>query len=835
MECPKCHADNPSDSKFCKECGVLLSVPDGTHRSSTETLQAPRIELNTGVTFAQRYQIIEELGKGGMGKVYKAYDEEIKEKVALKLIKPEIAEDNTTVERFRNELKFARKIRHKNVCQMYDLNKEEGSYYITMEYVSGEDLKSFIRRSRRLNIGTAILIAKQVCEGLIEAHKLGVVHRDLKPQNVMIDKDGNARIMDFGIARLLDAKGITDSGLMIGTPEYMSPEQVEGKEADYRTDIYSLGIILYEMVTGQVPFEGETPISIAMQQINKAPFDPKEVNPQVPEDMSQVILKCVEKKRKNRYQNAKELLSELVKIEKSIPTTERELPKAKPATSKEMTQKSSFKLVFPFLIVLALVFVGFAFWKFVLQKDAAADLARLPSIAVLPFTDLSPQKDQEYLCDGLAEELINSMSNIQDLRVVARTSAFSFKGKEFDVRDIGKKLDVETVLEGSVRKSGEKLRITVQLIDVEDGYQLWAERYDRAMDDVFKIQDEITLAILNKLRVKLLGGERAKLGKRQTEDTEAYNLYLKGRYYWNKRNEKEIKIGIRYFQQAIEKDPSYSVAYTGLADCYNVLGFYCAIPPEEAFTKAEASALKALEIDDTLAEAHTSLAYSRLYYEWDWSSAEKEFKIALKLNPTYATTHHWYAEYLAARGWLDEAIKEKKRASQLDPLSMIINTTVGWIYYFDRNYDDAIEQIKETLKIDENFVPAHFWLGQAYEQKGMFQEAIVEFQKAVTLSRGSSYTQASLAHAHALAGERDKAVELLDRLLELSKDEYISSYDIAEVYVGLGEKDLAFDWLQKAFKEKSRALVFLKVEPRLDPLRSDERFSALLKRLNLEE
>jgi len=641
--------------------------------------------------------------------------------------------------------------------------------------------------------------------------------------------------MDFGIARLLETKGITDSGLMIGTPEYMSPEQVEGEEADYRSDIYSLGIILYEMVTGQVPFGGETPISIAMKQMKEAPSDPREVNAQVPEEISRVILKCMEKERKNRYQNAKELLSELVRIEKSIPTAERELPKAKPATSKEMAQKSSFKLIFPFVIIIALVFVALALWKFVFKKDTGTHSARQPSIAVLPFTDLSPQKDQEYLCDGLAEELINSMSNIQDLRVVARTSAFSFKGKEFDVRDIGKELDVETVLEGSVRKSGDQLRITVQLINVEDGYQLWAERYDRAMDDVFKIQDEITLEILEKLKVRLLGKEKAKLGKRQTEDLEAYNLYLKGRYYWNKRNEKEIKIGIQYFQQAIEKDPTYAVAYTGLADCYNALGFYCALPPKEAFTKAEASALKALEIDETLAEAHTSLAYSRLYHEWDWSSAEEEFKTALELNPTYATAHHWNAEYLAARGRLDEAIREKRRAMQLDPLSMIINTTVGWMYYFDRNYDEAIEQIKETLKIDENFTPAHFWLGQAYEQKGMFAEAIHEFQKAVTLSGGSTYTQASLAHAHALAGERDKAVELLDRLQELSIDRYVSAYDIAEVYVGLGERDLAFDWLQKAFEEKSRALVFLKVEPRLDPLRSDERFSALMKRMNLEE
>ena len=354
------------------------------------------------------------------------------------------------------------------------------------------------------------------------------------------------------------------------------------------------------------------------------------------------------------------------------------------------------------------------------------------------------------------------------------------------------------------------------------------------MDDVFRIQDEITMAIVEKLKVQLLGKEKAKLMKHYTADVEAYNLYLKGRFYWNKRTEEEVNRGIKYFQQAIEKDPAYAVAYAGLADCYNVLGFYNAMPPNEAFTKAKAAALKAMEIDDILAEVHTSLAYVRLYYDWDWLDAEREFKRATELNTAYATTPHWYAEYLAAMGRLNEAIAEKKRACQLDPLSMIINTTVGWMFYFSRQYDLAIVQIKKALEIDPDFVPAHYWLGQAYEQRGMYQQAIAEFQKANTLSKGSTYTVAALAHAYAVAGERVKAQKIIDQLKEQSKKTYVSSYDIAEVYIGLGRKNVALDWLERAFDERSRGLVFLKVEPRLDDTRSDPRFKALLKKMNFE-
>jgi serine/threonine-protein kinase len=432
IKCPKCKTENTSDSQFCKSCATPLPPSKDIH--VTEILETPTEELTRGTTFANRYEIIEELGTGGMGRVYRVEDKKIKEEVALKLIKPEIASDKKTIERFSNELKMARKIAHKNVCKMYDLGEEKGTHFITMEYVPGQDLSGLIRQTGQLTVGTAISIARQVCEGLTEAHRLGVIHRDLKPQNIMIDKEGNARIMDFGIARSLKEKGITGTGVMVGTPEYMSPEQAEVKEIDQRSDIYSLGVILYEMATGRAPFEGETSLGIAMKHKSEIPRDPRDVNAQIPKDLSQIILKCMEKHKEKRYQNTEELLSKLEKM--------------KSVTAETITVPE---------------------WK--------------NSIAVLLFKNMSADPEQEYFCEGMAEELINNLAQITDLRVVARTSAFSFRDKDVDIREIGKKLNVDKVLEGNVRKAGNRLRITAQLINVSDGYDLWSERYDREMED----------------------------------------------------------------------------------------------------------------------------------------------------------------------------------------------------------------------------------------------------------------------------------------------------------------------------------------------------------------
>jgi serine/threonine protein kinase len=827
MKCPKCQTDNPPDSKYCKECATPLPTSADISASDTETLQAAKEELTTGTTFARRYQIIEELGKGGMGKVYKAHDTEVREKVALKLIKPDIAEDKKTIERFRNELKLARKIRHKNVCQMYDLNKEEGAYFITMEYVPGEDLKSMIRMTGQLSVGASINIVKQVCDGLAEAHKLGVVHRDLKPQNIMIDREGDAHIMDFGIARSLKGKGITGSGVMIGTPEYMSPEQIEGKEVDQRSDIYSLGIIIYEMLTGKVPFEGETPFTIGMKHKSEMPKNPKEFNSQIPDDLSRVILKCLDKDIERRLQSAGELRSELTRIEKGIPSTERIIPKGKPITSKEITVTFGLKkLIIPALVFIAIVAAAVIIWQFLLRKEPVSPLPEQPSVAVLPFVDLSPQEDQAYFCDGLADELINRLSRIENLRVPARTSVFSFKGKELDIQEIGKKLDVETVLEGSVRKAGDKLRITVQLIKVDEGYPLWSEKYDRSMEDIFTLQDEISLAIVDNLKIKLLGEEKTEIIKGHTKNLEAYDFYLKGRYFWNKRTVEDITKSIEYFQQAIEKDSQYALAYAGLADSYITLGDWQGLSPKEAFAEARKAAEKALEIDDLLAEAHNSLAYVKYIYEWDWPGAERGFKHSISLNPNYATARQWYAELLTIMGRFDEARQEIKRAQELDPLSLIINAIGGWPYMYAGKYDQAIEHFQKTLEMDPDFRPAHTYLARTYLGKGMYEEALREYEILNDLD--------GIGLAYAKMGMKKEAHQVLNELRERAKHTPIRPAGVALIYFALGDYDTGFEWLEKAYKERGYGMSRLKVSPEYDSIRSDPRFKALLKKMNLD-
>jgi serine/threonine-protein kinase len=835
-KCPKCQFENPEDTFYCGKCAAPLSSSKDISVSPTETLQTPITELTTGSTFAGRYQIIEELGKGGMGRIYKVYDTEIKEKIALKLLKPEIGVDQETIERFRNELKFARKIGHRNVCKMYDLNKEEGAYYLTMEYVHGEDLKRLIRKMGSIPTGKTVSIARQICQGLAEAHSLGIVHRDLKPQNIMVDEGGNAKIMDFGIARSLKLKGITGAGVMIGTPEYMSPEQVEGKETDPRSDFYSLGVILYEMVTGRVPFEGETPFTIGVKHKSEPPRNPRELNAQIPEDLSRLILRCLEKEKERRYQTSEDIISDLDKIEKGLPTTDRVVPRRKTLTSREITVKFSLKkLLFPGLAIVALVIAaGIILWRVLPKKEAVSTESGPPSIAVLPFVDDSPEKGHGYLCEGLPNTLINALNNIQNLRVPARTSAFSFVGKGMDIQGIGQKLNVENVLEGSIQVVGNNLRVTASLIKVNDGYQLWNATYDRKLEDVFTIQDEIAQAIVKALKIRLLGEQEERLVKRDTENMEAYKLYLEGLYYWNKRTGKDLNRAIELFSQAIDKDPNYALAYVGLADSYSLLSMYGGPPPKEVFPRAKAAATKALEINETLAEAHNSLAYVYERYDWNWKAAEAEFKRALKLNPNYATGHFWYGELLVYLGRFEEAIREIKRALELDPVSLVINVSLGWAYLWAQQPDQAFTQLHKALEMDPNFAMTRMNLGFADLAKKNFREAIDEMKKARELSGDAAMTVESLGVAYAAAGMLEEAKGILEELKARSKKQYVSPYNMARVYAVMGDLDMAFELANKAYEERDENLIFIKLDRALVPFHSDPRYQALLKKMGLE-
>jgi serine/threonine protein kinase/Tfp pilus assembly protein PilF len=844
MKCPKCQFDNPSDTYFCGKCGTKLSFVQGHEPPEfgvvspvvqTETLQAPIRELATGATFAGRYQVIEELGKGGMGKVYKVLDTSINEKIALKLLKPEIAVDRETIERFSNELKFARKIRHKNVCQMFDLGKAEGAPYITMEYVAGEDLRSMIRMSKELSIGTAVDITKQICEGLAEAHALGVVHRDLKPSNIMIDKDGSVRIMDFGIARSLKVKGITGAGVMIGTPEYMSPEQVEGKEVDQRTDIYSLGVIIYEMVTGRVPFEGDTPFTVGIKHKSEIPKNPREVNPQIPEGLSGVILRCLEKDKEKRYQNAADVRTELERIEQGLPTTDRIIPKKKGLTSKEITVKFNVKkILVPTVIVFILAVSAVLIWRFIPKKEAAATTTTKKSIAVLPFEDLSAGKSQEPLAEGIPETLINALSSIEGLHVSARTSSFSFKGKQQDIREIGQKLGVESLLEGSIQVAGNKLRIMVRLINIANGFPIWSQDYNKTVDDVFSIQDDIAQSVVKALKIKLLGEKQGPIVKSYTANREAYNLYLQGRYFWEKRGKEDVERAIRFFNKAVEKDQTYALAYAGIADSYLVLGDNLLIPPNEAFPKTKTAALKALEIDDGLAEAHVSLA-SILEHELDFSRAEIEYKKAIELNPGYATAHHWHALFLSYQSQHEEAIEEIERARELDPLSPRINANVGFVLYLARKYEQAIGELKKSAELFPEHAANYGYIGEVYALMGLYDKARSAFNHALELEAGAGEFILWPAYCYARSGNRTEAQKRLENVIEYSNKNFVSATEIARVYTGLGDTEQALMWLDKAVSENDAILVRLKVDPTLDPLRSNPRFSALLRKIGFEK
>ncbi len=833
MKCPKCDTNNPETARFCLKCATPF--PSNEDAVLTETMQTPKEELTTGSSFAGRYQIIEELGKGGMGRVYKAIDTKINEKIALKLIKPEIASDKNTITRFGNELKMARKISHRNVGTMYHLGEEKGSHFITMEYIPGENLKSMIRMSGQLSLGTAIRIAKQVCEGLIEAHRMGVVHRDLKPGNIMIDRQGNARILDFGIARSLGAKGITGAGVMIGTPEFMSPEQVEGKEVDQRSDIYSFGIILYEMVTGRVPFEADTPFAIGVMQKGETPQNPKDLNANIPDALSDMILKCLEKQKENRYQSVETVLSELGNIETVIPTTERIAPKQKPMTSKEVTVTfNPKKILFPAMIAIALVIAAILIWKLLPQKKVALPTPTKHSIAVLPFEDLSIQKDQEYFCDGLADELINRLNKVESLIVPARSSSFYFKDKDLSPQEIGEKLKVDNILEGTLRKSGNRLRITVSLINVADGYPIWSDQYQRDEEDIFDLQDKISLDIIDNLKVKLLGEEKREIMKRTTQDPEAYDLYLRGRYFWNRRTEEELNKAIEYFEQAIGKDANFALAYLGIADSYNVLPWYSSFPFDEAYQKALKAALRAIELNDTLAEAHATLGFIKMY-DFDWPSAERELNKAIELNSNYTTAHHWLAFYHLYQADFDRAIEEILLARELDPLSLIINTDLAQISNYARKYDLAIESAKKVIELDPNWGNAYGLLGYAYYGKSMIEESFSAYEKSTDFDpRDRAYAAITVGLIFDQLGQSKRAQQVRDAFMRQASRPAFPSFIWAVFHFSIGENDRGFEWLDKAYEDRDPYLWYIKVDHNLDNVRSDPRYLEMLKKIGLE-
>jgi len=827
MKCPQCHSENPAEARFCSNCAASLRPSEEIAEVQTKTLQVPTKELARGTTFAERYEIIEELGKGGMGRVYRVVDKNVKEEVALKLLNAEIAADEKTIERFRNELKFARNIIHKNVCRMFDLSIEEGTHYITMEYVPGEDLKSTMKRVGPLGAGKAVSIAKQIGEGLAEAHKLDVVHRDLKPQNIMIDKEGNARIMDFGIARSLKAKGLTGEGVIIGTPDYMSPEQAEGKEVDQRSDIYSLGVILFEMVTGCVPFEGDTPLSIALKHKSEEAPDPKELNAQIPEELSLLILKCMEKEKENRCQTTDELLHDLSEIEKEIPTTEKIIPERK--TKAKAPRKPHRSFLIPGMILMAVVIIvaGYFFFSGIGKKEKPEPEIILEakwnnSVAVLPFRDFSPQKDQEYFCDGMTDAIIGRLSRFEELKVISMTSVMSYKNPDRDIKNIGQELDVNTILEGSIQREDSRIRVNAQLINVEDDSHLWSDTYDRELESVFDIQDQISKSISEALKVKLTGGPLEKAEKDRPINLEAYEYYMKGMHFIKSKfvisfQEEDFQAGVEMFEKAVEIDPNYALAYFGLGWAY---------------------------------EHHYHVTGSKE----DSDMVQRKCEMAYQLDPNSAiinaTMGYYYYEYKAEH---EKAFQFHKRALEINPNIGEVNFLVGVCYLYHGLYPQGIKYLSKAIELDPYYFWAPYKLAACYMSIGEFQKAAFYFEKYFEIAPLVLMFPGRPIGLYFKMNRRDKVEELIARTEKAQpdywgvpygkalllaakgeKDKALALYKNSEVYSLLGMKDEAIQHLNMEIRKSVEIpYIFyydLLNNPFYDNLREDPRFQEKVKK-----
>ena len=780
------------------------------------------------------YKINSLLGSGGMGEVYLAEDTRLNRSVALKLLAAHFAHDEVRVHRFQQEALAASALNHPNIVTVHEVGEWQDRHFIVTEFVDGITLRTRMRR-RRLSLADALDIAAQISGALSVAHSAGIVHRDIKPENVMLRPDGLVKILDFGIAKFggvsdrtrREALVKTSPGEVIGTAAYMSPEQARGQPVDARTDIWSLGAILYEMVTHRLPFPGATPTDRIAAILGQEPAPLSKQRRRVPPELERIVSRTLAKNKEERYYSAPDLAADLRKFRETL-APQRLAGFDLPAPMRSLISFTRGRMLIA-LLLLALV-VGAVIAGYFYFGDQST---RIDSLAVLPLVNVSNDPNTEYLSDGITESIISNLSQVPRLRVMARATVFSFKGKEINPQDVGRQLGVKAVLMGRLIQQGERLIIRTELVKVADGSQLWGAEYDRNLSDVLAVQQEISREISSNLRLKLTGDEQKRLTGHDTNNTEAYRLYLLGLFHWNKFTEGGVKKSIEYFNQALEKDPNYALAYTGLAGSYGVLG-QISLPPREAIPKSKAYVEKALALDETLAEAHCALAANNFFYDWDWKGAEQEFKRAIELNPNFAQAHNLYGQYLNTMGRFDEAVVALKRSSELDPLAPLHRQNLGLIYYYARRYDLTVAESKKALELDPNFSFAAVQIGWAYGQQGKYQDAVAELDKARQLPSGFAMATSELGYVYAVSGRKAEAQKLIQELKSRTPGEYIDPYFIAIIYLGLGNREQTFEWLEKAYEARSNYLPWLRVEPKFDVLRCDQRYADMVGRMGLQ-